>query len=228
MRLLILLIAATTILATSCTIQKRSFRNGYYISWNKSVPKEKSASKDEVSGTEKTTGPIASKDSVSCIEEPKSPADVAVIEKPDTLQASVVKADSTEKRTSDGYSEDALMKHLGEAVESMKEPKVYQIEEEASGKRLNLFSLNSLVFSIGYVILLFATLNLSGQNVTLAIAGIVICAILAIVFAIIGLVKWGRDRTGFWGTFFSVIALGLLVVGLLVFLLYFLTTLSFG
>ena len=41
MRLLLLLIPVSMILGSSCTIQKRSFRNGYYISWHKSGPKEK-------------------------------------------------------------------------------------------------------------------------------------------------------------------------------------------
>lgn len=244
MRLLILLLTASMVLASSCTIQKRSFRNGYYISWNKSVPKDKAESNENISET-KTEQPakelLVVKDSLPKEEEcmsskneelvdRMSPKASAMARTADRLQpiADVPVGDSSVEESADRYSEETLLKRLGEAVESMKPAKNVEIEEDTGRKRLNLFSLNALVFSIAYVILLFSALNMSGKSVTIAITAIFICAILAIIFAIIGLVKWGRDRYGFWGTFFSIIALGLLVVGMLAFLLYVIANLSFS
>lgn len=238
MRLLIYTLITTILVLSSCTIEKRAFRKGYYISWNKSVPKEKPASKSETETREPTAQTPILKDTIRP-ETPEQEQKQLVLNKPEEQAAGIPsKADSTpcaeqtlpnepetEKSTT-VYSEKALLERLEKAVESVKEQVARQEEEEeAPGKRLNLFALNSFVLAAGYVILLFVAFN-SSQN--FPVVGAVICFFAAIAFAIVGLVKWRRNHDGFWGTFFALMALILLVTGSFIFFIYVMMNTSFG
>jgi|GEM_PF-5020750 len=210
MRLLILVITASGILASSCTIQKRTFRNGYYISWNKSVKKVKTQSKEEEQLAE--TEVLAD---TCCKTEPKV-EESAISENPDTVQImELTHLDGPVlKEMPDRYSETALAEPLDENPEGMDEKNRFETEEEKVKKTPNLFAINSLVFAIGYVVLSFITIYTS--LFVLAI----ISFLLALALAIIAIIKWKRNKGDFWGTFFAVIALGLLVLGTLIFLLF--------
>lgn len=210
MRLLILMIAASGILASSCTIQKRTFRNGYYISWNKSVKKVKTQSKEEEQLAE--TEVLAD---TCCKTEPKA-EESSISENPDTVQ--IIELTHLDgpvvKEIPDRYSETALAERLDTKAEGVNEKKLFQTEEEKLEKTPNLFAINSLVFAIGYVVLSFITIY------TALFALAVISFLLALALAIIAIIKWKRNKGDFWGTFFAVMALGLLVLGTLVLLLF--------
>ncbi len=201
MRLLILFIGTTAILISSCTIQKRTFRNGYYISWNKPI-KEKQDQKPE-------TG---SNDTIYEIET-KTVENLKTLEKTDIPQKSTPNwnSDSLMKEPLRVDTETALVDRTDETTNRLKEES-HSIEKwESSERSPNLFAINSFVFAIAYVILIFYAFAVSG--VTWAIALAVICFFLALIFAIIGIVKWKRNRDEFWGTFFALMALILLVAG---------------
>lgn len=213
MRLLILMITVSSILISSCTIQKRTFRNGYYVSWNKSVKKEKAQSKDEevMTKNEEIVESAVSSETSCSIDEKCS-----VCEKMDTLQIKerIHVDDPVIEKPRIQHSERAFIERLNDQLENVKEKKHLEVEEETVKKTPNLFAINALVFSMGYVILSFITIFTS----LFALA--IISFLLAISLAIVAIVKWKRNRGDFWGTFFAVIALGLLVLGTLVLLLF--------
>ncbi|MNY22546.1 hypothetical protein D3C86_1561660 [compost metagenome] len=116
------------------------------------------------------------------------------------------------------------MERLSEVVESIKEKRYPddEVEETNSTKRVNLFSLNAFPFAIGYVILIFYALDQSSLNWPIALA--VLCLFVAIAFAVIGIVKWKRNKDKFWGTFFSLMALILLALGTFLLLVVFMAS----
>ena len=229
MRLPILLIVVSTILSSSCTIQKRSFRNGYYISWHKSGPKEKPGSKEQPAETktESLAGSTTSTDTlIVCKEEPNPAEDLAVIEKPDSLQpmdSLLTEETQPTKRSAERYSEKALLERLSEVVESIKAGQTNNEYEEGepSHKRLNLFALNAFPFAIGYVVLIFYAVDQGNVNWPIALA--ISCLFLAIILAVIGIVKWKRNKSKFWGTFFALMALITLALGTFLLLVAFMS-----
>lgn len=235
MRLFICLLTSLILLFSSCTIEKRAFRKGYYISWNRSVLKEKSPAKEIAEGPEEIARETPSKDTATLEE--------VTIQPEQTLADNKAKTDTlrlAEKPTSEQvaetsrppvYSEEALLDRLNQAVESVKEQVKAKRQTETDDtlkRKVNLFALNAFILAIGYVILLFVAFEGGGNTVSLAIMGIVICLFAAIAFAIVGLVKWRRDRSGFWGTFFALLALILLVTGTIVFFVFAMMNTSFG
>ncbi|TSJ46334.1 tetraspanin family protein [Fluviicola chungangensis] len=224
MRLLVLLITTCITLMPSCTIQKRTFRNGYYISWNKSVSTGKNSVKAEE--PEPKTDPITSADSI-WEEEMELAEKRTGMNAPDTLQTKQDLLSNQElKKPEIPYSETALADKLAMAVKSVREKRLPVEEEETPKKEVNLFALNAFVFAMGYLILIFYAFDQSSLNWPIVLA--VICLITAVIFAIVGLLKWRRNRTGFWGTFFALMALILLVAGTFVFLIYAISNSSFG
>ncbi|WP_343747398.1 hypothetical protein [Fluviicola sp.] len=235
MRLLICLLTCSILILPSCTIEKRAFRKGYYISWNRSLPREKSSSKEEAKESEPLARESISKDTTQLkVPEPaQEPCLAESLEKTDTTQLAEQTPEPVAEKTrmTQVYSEEALFERLSRAVESVKEQvkESRQTEEEEAPKRkVNLFALNAFVLAIGYVILAFVAFEGSGSGVNFAIMGIVVCLFTAIAFAVIGLVKWRRNRSGFWGTFFALLALIVLVTGSLVFFVYAMSNSSFG
>lgn len=222
------LIVCGILTISSCTIEKRVFRKGYYISWNKSAPKEKSQTKEEdpeAKAEELVQSPPVSHDTL-CKEETESIEELAVGVQ-DTLQTNetALTAEQPISKPETVYSEAALLDRLTEAVKQIKEKK-YPEEEVSDKKELNLFALNSFVFAIGYVILIFYAFDLGSLNWPIVLA--VTCFFTAVIFAIVALVKWKRNRTEFWGTFFALMGLILLAAGSLLFLLYIVANSSFG
>jgi hypothetical protein len=223
MRLLTILFI-TSLLAVSCTIQKRTFRNGYYISWNKSALKEKAKHAGSVLEEESETNaePIALRDSVFTeIPDVAERNEVVVpsetgCETPVNPSEDLVKGhDSIRKETSEtGYTEALIPEQSDEAIISVRKKKEWSEPLETNEKGPNLFAINSLVFAIGYVILSFITIF------TNLFALAVICFVAALTFAIIAIIKWKRNKDSFWGTFFAVMALGLLALGTLVLLVF--------
>ncbi|WP_341900550.1 hypothetical protein [Fluviicola taffensis] len=216
MRLLILVIIVTSILTSSCTIQKRTFRNGYYVSWNRSVKKDKTQPKDEVTAKNEQLAESTGSIDTICNADAKAKEERFVCEKTDTLQVmeGIHLNDSVIEKPIVQHAETAFIERLNDAVESVKEKKRLKKEAETLEKTPNLFAINSLVFSIGYVILSFITIYTS----LFALA--IISFLLALSLAIVAIVKWKRNKGNFWGTFFAVIALGLLVLGTLILLLF--------
>jgi hypothetical protein len=225
-RLSIYFITCCALIVSSCTIEKRAFRKGYYISWNKPLPKENAQAKEEDPEAKKETAAqsAVSKDTIC----KKQTEELEVVEIPDTIRATeegLIEKQAA-KRPETRYSETALVERLAEAVESIKEKKFPVEEEPFSEKELNLFALNSFVFAIGYVILIFYAFEHGSLNWPVVLA--VTCFFVAVILAIVALVKWKRNRTGFWGTFFALMGLILLAAGSLLFLLYIMSNSSFG
>nr|WP_294859169.1 hypothetical protein [uncultured Fluviicola sp.] len=207
MRLLTILFLAF-LLASSCTIQKRTFRNGFYISWNKPLK----AKKDQTVSPEpeSETGPkeelsVISKDTVCETRTEFIQEHLAVNEEQDSVQRIAQTTICTET---------AMHESPNEVITPVLEREDLRRSLETNEKRPNLFAINSLVFAIGYVILGFITIF------TNLFALAIICFLLAITFAIIAIKKWKDHKDNFWGTFFAVIALGLLVLGTLILLLF--------
>lgn len=218
MRLSILIITALSILTTSCSIQKRTFRNGYYVSWNRPALKE-NKEHQELSSEKKAESKLelrSLRDSVYT--ETSEPEEKSLLcEELDLME--------TESHV---VSDSMILKNLAVERQAKKVPieclqkdkkansilEKHSLEEETRTKKLNLFAINSLVFAIGYVILSFITIYTS----LFALA--IISFLLALCLAIVAIVKWKRNKGDFWGTFFAVIALGLLVLGTLILLLF--------
>ncbi len=223
MRLLTILFA-TSIIVSSCSIQKRTFRNGYYISWNKPLkPKTNENRSEEIPETKPVDELLVSSD----IEAPKPTEDPALISTSDTLQKTgqSVTNDSLTKIYKTIDTELAINTGKNETVNPVKARKTPRKEWEPSGRSPNLFAINSFVFAVGYVILIFYAFAVSG--VTWAIALAVICFFVALIFAIIGIIKWKRHRDDFWGTFFALMALIVLVTGTFALLLVFIGNMGF-
>ncbi len=216
MRLLTILFI-TSLLAASCTIQKRTFRNGYYVSWNKSALKEKAKHDGSVpEESDLKTESIALKDSafteisdVAEKEELVIPAGTD-LENPINQPEDFVKSQDSTRKTVDAKL--AIHESSDEAVIPVSMKKDWSELLETKEKGPNLFAINSLVFAMGYVILSIITIF---SNL-FALA--VICFVAALTFAIIGIIKWKRNKDSFWGTFFAVMAIGLLALGTLVLL----------
>ena len=209
---LLTILFITSLLAASCTIQKRTFRNGYYISWNKSVLKEK-AKHEELNLEEKSetnTETIALKDSVFAEIPDISEKEELVILTENRLE----KPDSIEKESPEMvYTQSAKPEKSDEVIVPIQLKKQLNEQLETNEKSLNLFAINSLVFAIGYAIL--SVITVFSNLFVIA----VICFVVALTFAIVAIIKWKRNKDSFWGTFFAVMALGLLALATLVLLL---------
>lgn len=217
MRLLTILFIASLFTA-SCTIQKRTFRNGYYVSWNKSALKEKAKHEKSVLEEQPTTE-IAFKDSVFSDkqEEELVLANETFCETTiNPTKDFVNEPDSTQEKDQTTISSEMAIRDGSDEVITKPVIMKKDLREslETNEKRPNLFAINSLVFAIGYVILSFITIF------TNLFALAVICFVIALTFAIIAIRKWKHRRDDFWGTFFAIIALGLLVLGTLILLLF--------
>lgn len=232
MRLFTYLSITLVLLVCSCTIEKRAFRKGYYISWNKSLPKEKNESKKQIEtkGSEELTQSTVLKDSLRVKETNLTKEDLVVEnpEKSDTLQKNeqlLSEAPEMKNSTTD-YSEKALMEGLTEATEKSVQTKDDPItENEKPRKKLNLFALNAFVLAVAYAILILVALDASIFLITPIVLAAV-CLIVGIALAVIAIVKWKRNREKFWGTFFALIALIVLALGILLLLLAFLVSMG--
>jgi hypothetical protein len=196
MRLLILVITVTSILASSCTIQKRTFRSGYYISWNKPL-KEKKTPKME--------------DEAAIV--PKE--EVNIMENRDTLQTDslVISSSLSEVKETDVLEEVVAIDEIKEElqVETIGIKPKQQLEtEDEPQKKIDLFAANSLGFSLIYVglLLLSIAMDLSESIGCLAILALLIC----IAFAIISFVRRKRHPEKYKGTWMSVVALIILAL----------------
>lgn len=233
MRLFTYLLITLFLVVCSCTIEKRAFRKGYYISWNKSVPKERNESKEQIKtkDPEELTQATVSKDSLR-VEETNGTKEDLVVENPeksDTLQKNeqLLSEDPEVKTNITVYSEKALMERLTEAVEKSVQTNDDDplTENEKPRKRLNLFALNAFVLAVAYVVLIFVALDAPTFILTPIVLAAV-CLFAAIALAVIAIVKWKRNRGKFWGTFFALIALILLALGILLMLLAFLVAMG--
>lgn len=210
---LLTILFITSLLAASCTIQKRTFRNGYYISWNKPALKEKSKHEESVleKESEHDTESIALKDSAFTEIPDVAEKEELVIPSENLVEST----DSILKKTPEiDYTEAVKPEQSDEVIIPVRSKKQLSEPLETNEKSLNLFAINALVFAIGYVIISFITIF------TNLFALAVICFVVALTFAIIAIIKWKRNKGNFWGTFFAIIAIGLLVLGTLVLLLF--------
>lgn len=232
MRLFAYLLITLVLFVCSCTIEKRAFRKGYYISWNKSGLKEKNESKEQVKtkDPEELAQSTVSKDTL-CMEETKVTKEDLAVENPmksDTLERNekLLSEEPEAKNNTTIYSEKALMERLTEAVEKSVQAKDDPItENEKLRKKPNLFALNAFVLAVGYVIFIFVMLDANIILTPIVLA--VICLFAAIALAVVAIVKWKRNRERFWGTFFALMALIILLLGTLLLLLAFLVSMGF-
>ncbi|WP_300665595.1 hypothetical protein [Fluviicola sp.] len=228
MRLFAYLLITLVLVVCSCTIEKRAFRKGYYISWNKSGLKEKNESKEQIKtkDPEELAQATASKDSLR-VEETNDTKEDLVVENPeksDTLQNNekLLSEEPEVNNNTTVYSEKALIERLTEAVEKSVQTNDDPItENEKPRKRLNLFALNAFVLAAAYIVLIFVELDATTFIITPIVLA-AICLFAAIALAVVAIVKWKRNPGKFWGTFFALMALILLALGIFLLLLAFL------
>jgi hypothetical protein len=214
MRLLLYLVTATIILTSSCTIQKRTFRNGYYISWNRSL-KDNSHTKKQPN--EAIVSEIREVDSSQNVAE-----QLPVLSQTDSLFN-----DLTEKQISTDSivvkeSEKGIVSSLtvvsilkrGMKVESLFPEKKRLQTDEHSERKLDLFAANSLAFAVVYGVLLTLCIVINLSEFLAAIAFLALFVSLA--FAIISFIRKKRHPEKHKGTFLSIIALAILVTGIII------------
>lgn len=221
MRLIYCLITIFFILLSSCTIQKRSFRNGYSISWNNSFKKLKSEEKHE-----------STEDKQVVSEYPKDTLEIRPVmdEKEFKILAESQTdsiSDFVQTIATKNQTEKALYRRLEQTIQAYKQMKDEgDQEEEIPKKRINLFALNGFVFAVGYIILLFYAHDQSNDTWIPALA--IISLLFAIGLTIVGLRMWKHNKNKFWGNFFSILALIVLSLGTLIFFVYAMSNTSFG
>ncbi len=215
MRLLILAITVTSILDSSCTIQKRTFRNGYYISWkSKAIPAKPTEDlhgfqaadstmkinekKDEQSEwNEETAVRFSVRDSIFHKDE-----------KPKTRNRLLIKDQNT-------------ISQLFPETTRCEKPWVLQKEKEKSEgrKEFNYFAL--LSFGSSWMVVLFAILVFKFELVIFAVLAAILLA--GTIAMMIVAFKIHRDNPGkYKGTYlavFALVVLTTLLVGGIIYLL---------
>lgn len=215
MRLLILFILTSSIFISSCTIQKRTFRNGYYVSWNKPIKEKKPKElndetivseirgKDSVQNVEEQLSELSHTDSIfSDLAETQKQADSLFVKKPEKMEMSTLSVVSILKK--------------GLKIESVFSAKKQPKKEDNSEQKLDLFAANSLAFALfcGVMLVLSITASLPESLVFIGVLALFI----TIAFAIIAFIRKKRRPEKHKGTFLAIIALGILAMGVIFFL----------
>lgn len=203
MRLLILWIIVAITFISSCTIQKRTFRKGYYVSW---INARNRCVKDQGSNTrnvdailsadkveEKEEEPVVLQDSIPQEKNPEP----AIF--PDTA-SSQVKASFFPKSNQE---QESVIEKASKEVKT-KKPQDLELEHSPK-KKLNFFALGSFGLSLVYAGLLLLSISMNLSESIAAIAILFLFA--AIACAVIAFVIARRNRGSYWGTFFAVFAL---------------------
>ena len=203
MRLLTFLFI-TFILAVSCTIQKRTFRNGYYVSWNnaRNLP-EKDQQPDN-----KFVDAISPAEEIEEEEEAQMKLVVEVSIAPEEKVETVLLSDSVSSKTNVPFSVKSSKEKESSIDESSKEftrKKSLDLEENPPKKKLNFFALGSFGLSLVYAALLLLSISMNLSESIAAIAILFLFA--AIACAVVAFIKAKRNRGKYWGTFFAVFAL---------------------
>lgn len=211
MRLLILLIAASSILASSCTIQKRTFRNGYYISWNKPMKEklpENGTVEKEASEEIRVSESIFQSDTLFLKNNNSIPEMVheTVIESADSVDDEVTNPQISEelKTPSEEIKE--------EKVSIQKETKHVEKSDEDPQPDLVAFG----AFGLSLIYLGFAIIHiLSGFGPLISAAVLIACLIGIVGLSIWSIIRKKRNPEKYKGTVFAIIALGILVLSTL-------------
>lgn len=201
MRLIILLIAASVLLIPSCTIQKRTFRKGYYVSWNNPRNFPEKTREPDVNYTDAIRPDDQTEEETPVISEHNILQEKVTSKVPDTDLAPV----KTNERVSSETRVEQQFSRENERKPALLKKSTELKTGDKPHKKLNFFALGSFGLSLVYGGLILLSISMSLSESIAAVAILFLFA--AIACAVIAFVKWGRNREKYWGTFFAVIAL---------------------
>ncbi|WP_300664531.1 hypothetical protein [Fluviicola sp.] len=187
------------ILLTNCTIEKRVFQKGYHLEWKKKTPKS-IPSETSVSLIESSPEQAQTKEKATMFSENDSllPVEKTVIEKPEGNESPATSKSnsvtSTEKLPEPERIEQDPSDH------QKKTPNQTDMDE-SDAKEVELFGVMS--FSMYFASIVFTLMGILAFNSGYVVIAAAFLLVLALVFGIISVIRYRRNKERYRRNFFG-------------------------